>query len=53
VKAAAAEIFKHAFARARGRALWINFDIPHYKLLRGSYLQKTLLSMRALCYIEK
>jgi len=30
VKAAAAKIFKRAFARARGGALWMNFDISHH-----------------------
>ena len=46
VKAAAAQIFKKAFQRASGRSLMMNFDIPDPESIKGSYLQKTLLSLR-------
>jgi len=46
VKAAAAQIFKKAFKRASGRSLMMNFDIPDPESIKGSYLQKTLLSLR-------
>jgi hypothetical protein len=46
VKAAAAQIFKRAFKRASGRSLMMNFDIPDPESIKGSYLQKTLLSLR-------
>jgi len=46
VKAAAARIFKKAFQRANGRSLMMNFDIPDPESIKGSYLQKTLLSLR-------
>jgi len=45
VKAAAARIFKKAFQRASGRSLIMNFDIPDPESIKGSYLQKTLLSL--------
>ena len=45
VKAAAAQIFKRAFKRASGRSLIMNFDIPDPESIKGSYLQKTLLSL--------
>jgi hypothetical protein len=45
VKAAAARIFKKAFQRANGRSLMMNFDIPDPESIKGSYLQKTLLSL--------
>ncbi len=45
VKAAAAQIFKKAFKRASGRSLIMNFDIPDPESVKGSYLQKTLLSL--------
>jgi len=46
VKAAAAQIFKKAFQRANGRSVIMNFDIPDPESIKGSYLQKTLLSLR-------
>jgi hypothetical protein len=46
VKAAAAQIFKKAFKRANGRSVIMNFDIPDPESIKGSYLQKTLLSVR-------
>ena len=46
VKATAAQIFKKAFQRASGRSLIMNFDIPDPESIKGSYLQKTLLSLR-------
>jgi len=46
VKAAAARIFKKAFKRASGRSVLMNFDIPDPESIKGSYLQKTLLSLR-------
>jgi len=46
VKAAAARIFKRAFKRASGRSVLMNFDIPDPESIKGSYLQKTLLSLR-------
>jgi hypothetical protein len=46
VKAAAAQIFKKAFQRASGRSVIMNFDIPDPESIKGSYLQKTLLSLR-------
>jgi hypothetical protein len=45
VKAAAAQIFKKAFQRASGRSLMMNFDIPDPESVKGSYLQKTLVSL--------
>jgi transposase len=45
VKAAAARIFKKAFQRANGRSVIMNFDIPDPESIKGSYLQKTLLSL--------
>jgi hypothetical protein len=46
VKAATARIFRKAFQRANGRSVIMNFDIPDPKSVKGSYLQKTLLSLR-------
>jgi len=46
VKSAAARIFKKAFLRASGRSVMMNFDIPDPESIKGSYLQKTLLSLR-------
>jgi len=46
VKAATARIFKKAFQRANGRSLMMNFDIPDPESIKGSYLQKTLISLR-------
>jgi hypothetical protein len=46
VKAAAARIFKKAFKRVSGRSVIMNFDIPDPESIKGSYLQKTLLSLR-------
>jgi transposase len=46
VKAAAAQIFKKAFQRASGKSVVMNFDIPYPESIKGSYLQKTLLSLR-------
>jgi hypothetical protein len=46
VKSATARIFKKAFKRANGRSVVMNFDIPDEDSVRGSYLQKTLLSLR-------
>jgi hypothetical protein len=46
VKAAAARIFKKAFQRASGKSVLMNFDIPDPESIKGSYLQKTLLSLR-------
>jgi hypothetical protein len=45
VKAAAAQIFKKAFQRASGRSVMMNFDVPDPESIKGSYLQKTLLSL--------
>jgi hypothetical protein len=45
VKAAAARIFRKAFQRASGKPVLINFDIPDPESIKGSYLQKTLLSL--------
>jgi len=45
VKAAAARIFKKAFKRASGMSVVMNFDIPDPESIKGSYLQKTLLSL--------
>jgi len=45
VKAAAAQIFKKAFQRAGGRSVLMNFDILDPESIKGSYLQKTLLSL--------
>ena len=46
VKRAAAEIFKKAVKRAKGRSVWINIDAPDSESVKGSYLQRTLLSIR-------
>jgi len=51
VKAAAARIFKKAFQRASGRSLMMNFDIPDPESIKGSYLQKTLISLGKLLEI--
>ncbi|MCC6049438.1 MAG: transposase [Thermofilum sp.] len=45
VKSAAARIFKKAFKRASGMSVVMNFDIPDPESIKGSYLQKTLLSL--------
>jgi hypothetical protein len=45
VKAAAARMFKKAFQRASGRSVLMNFDIPDPESIKGSYLQKTLISL--------
>jgi hypothetical protein len=45
VKSAAARIFKRAFQRASGMSLMMNFDIPDPESIKGSYLQKTLISL--------
>jgi transposase len=45
VKAAAARIFRKAFQRASGKSVIMNFDIPDPESIKGSYLQKTLLSL--------
>ena len=45
VKSAAARIFKKAFKRASGLSVVMNFDIPDPESIKGSYLQKTLLSL--------
>jgi hypothetical protein len=45
VKPTAARIFKKAFQRANGRSVIMNFDIPYPESIKGSYLQKTLLSL--------
>ena len=45
VKSAAARIFKKAFKRASGRSVVMNLDIPDPESIKGSYLQKTLLSL--------
>ena len=42
----AAEIFKKALAYARGRSVWINFDVPPAHILRNSHLRRTLLSVK-------
>jgi len=47
VKAAAAEIFKRAFAYAKGRSILMNFDVPNSESVKKSYLQKTLLSIKS------
>jgi len=41
-KRAIAEIFKRALKYAKGKSIWMNFDIPDIEKLRNSYLQKTL-----------
>jgi len=41
-KKAIAEIFKKALVYAKGKSIWMNFDIPDIEKLRNSYLQKTL-----------
>jgi len=46
VKAAAAEIFKKAMKYAKGRSILMNFDIPDSETVKGSSLQRTLLSIR-------
>jgi len=46
VKSATAEIFEKARRRARGRSILMNFDIPDSETVKGSSLQRTLLSMR-------
>jgi len=46
VKSAAAEIFKKAREYAKGRPVWINIDAPDHRTVRGSSLQRTLLSIR-------
>ena len=46
VKRAAAEIFKKAVKQAKGRSVWINIDAPDSESVKGSYLQRTLLSIR-------
>ena len=46
VRAAAAEIFKRAAKRARGRSILMNIDAPGGEAARGSRLRRTLLSMR-------
>jgi hypothetical protein len=46
VKSATAQIFRKAFQRASGRSVLMNFDIPDPESIKGSYLQKTLLSLR-------
>jgi len=46
VKSATAQIFRKAFQRASGRSLMMNFDIPDPESIKGSYFQKTLLSLR-------
>ena len=46
VKAAAAEIFKRAFAYAKGRSILMNFDAPDSETVRNGHLQRTLLSIR-------
>jgi hypothetical protein len=45
VKPTAARIFKKAFQRANERSVIMNFDIPYPESIKGSYLQKTLLSL--------
>jgi hypothetical protein len=45
VKSATARIFKKAFKRANGRSVIMNFDIPDPESIKGSYLQRTLLSL--------
>ncbi|MCC6051265.1 MAG: transposase [Thermofilum sp.] len=46
VKSAAARIFKKSFLRASGMSVVMNFDIPDPESIKGSYLQKTLISLR-------
>jgi len=46
VKAAAARIFKRALRRAKGRSVWMNFDAPDSETVKGSRLQRTLLSIK-------
>jgi len=46
VKQAAAEIFRKAFAYAKGRSILMNFDIPDSEAVKNSHLQRTLLSVR-------
>jgi len=41
-KKAIAEIFKRALKYAKGKSIWMIFDIPDLRKLRNSYLQKTL-----------
>jgi len=42
---AAARTFKKSFKRASGRSVLMNLDIPDPESVKGSYLQKTLLSL--------
>ena len=46
VKSAAARIFKKALERAKGRSVLMNFDVPDSASVKGSCLQRTLLSIR-------
>jgi len=46
VKRAAAEIFRKALDYAGGRPVWINIDAPDHRTVRGTRLQRTLLSIK-------
>jgi len=46
VKAAAAEIFRKAMKYAKGRSILMNFDVPDSESVKGSRLQRTLLSIK-------
>jgi len=45
VKATTARIFEKALEYAKGRPVWVNADIPDDGTVRGSRLQRTLLSI--------
>ena len=40
------EDFQKALEYAKEKPIWINIDIPDYRTVRGSSLQRTLLSIR-------
>jgi len=46
VKAVVARIFKKALEHAGGRPVWVNIDAPDDETVRGSRLQRTLLSIK-------
>jgi len=46
VKAVTARIFRMALEYAGGRPIWVNIDAPDHRTVRGSRLQRTLLSIK-------
>jgi len=46
VQSAVAEIFKKAMKYAKGRSILMNFDVPDSESVKGSRLQRTLLSIK-------